>query len=62
MTDVMVNYFPQCGLAPTHSEHANMTNMHCIRSRLLAKAKAVLLAQGVDVVHSSQDSMMEIMW
>ena len=59
---IVVN-LPQVGvldLAPTHSEHANMTyqqllHLHCIQSELLAKATELSLAQGVNLLHSSQD-------
>ena len=62
MTNV-VN-LPQVGvldLAPTHSKHANMTyqqllHLHCIQSGLLAKATELSLAQGVNLLHSSQAS------
>ena len=66
MTNV-VN-LPQVGildLAPTHSKHANMTyqqllHLHCIQSGLLAKATELLLAQGVNLLHSSQDCLQAI--
>ena len=56
---------PQVGVldfAPTHSKHANMTyqqllHLHCIQSGLLAKAKELSLAQGVNLLHSSQDHL-----
>ena len=60
----MVN-LPQVGvldLAPTHSKHAKMTyqqllHLHCIQSGLLAKATELSLAQGVNLLHSSQDCL-----
>ena len=40
--------------APTHSKLANMTFAPALHpERLLAKATELLLAQGVDLVHSS---------
>ena len=49
-------------LAPMHSKHANMTyqqllHLHCIQSKLLAKATELSLAQGVNLLHSPQDCL-----
>ena len=48
--------------APTHFKPANMTcqqllHLHCIQSGLLAKATELSLAQGVNLLHSSQDCL-----
>ena len=58
----MVN-LPQVGvldLALTHFKPANMTyqqllHLRCIQSGLLAKATELSLAQGVNLIHSSQN-------
>ena len=49
-------------LAPTHSKHPNMTyqqllHLHCIQAGLMAKPTELLLAQGVNLVHSCQDCL-----
>ena len=46
-------------LAPTcaNMTYQQLLHLHCIQSRLLAKATELSLAQGVDFVHSSQDCL-----